>query len=217
MFGKLLITLAGWLALAGLAIAQININSASPEQLDGLKGIGPTKAQAIVDYRRQHGPFKTVDDLQNVPGIGPATLKDIRRDVMVGGPAQPVAATQPPKALPKPVASTASPAPSANSGIPAKPATPRPADTKPAQPATPPTKASMATPAQPARPASAGAPARPATTVTTAPANPAPAPAKPATAPAKPATAVATPVAPATPAPAAIPARPAQPAHPPAN
>lgn len=201
MFGKLLITLAGWLALASLAMAQININSASPEQLDGLKGIGPTKAQAIVDYRRQHGPFKTVDDLQNVPGIGPATLKDIRRDVMVGGPAQPVAATQPPKALPKPVASTASPA----------------------QPATPPTKASMATPAQPARPArpaSAGAPARPATTVTTvttAPANPAPAPAKPATAPAKPATAVTTPVAPATPAPAAIPARPAQPARPPAN
>ena len=40
--------------MTGAVLAQLNINTASPEQLDGLKGIGPTKAQAIVDYRRQH-------------------------------------------------------------------------------------------------------------------------------------------------------------------
>lgn len=86
---RFLAFLAAGLLWAGLALAQININSASKEQLGGLKGIGPTKAQAIIDYRRQHGPFKSVDELENLPGIGPATLKEIRGDVMVNGPNAP--------------------------------------------------------------------------------------------------------------------------------
>ncbi|MBU2449708.1 MAG: ComEA family DNA-binding protein, partial [Gammaproteobacteria bacterium] len=81
---------------AGLALAQVNINNATREQLDGLKGIGPVRAQAILDYRRKNGPFKSVDDLQNVPGIGPATVKELRRDVIVSG------ASRAPAAIPAP-------------------------------------------------------------------------------------------------------------------
>ena len=43
------------------------------------------KAEAISDYRTQNGPFKSVDDLTNVKGIGPKTLEDIRKDVSISG------------------------------------------------------------------------------------------------------------------------------------
>ena len=82
---KLLLVLTMWLVMIGAAFAQVNINTATKEQLDGLKGIGPTKAQAIIDFRSKNGPFKTVDDLEKVNGIGPATLKDIRSSVTVAG------------------------------------------------------------------------------------------------------------------------------------
>jgi competence protein ComEA len=48
---------------------KININSATAEQLEALPGIGPVKAQAIVDYRKQSGNFKTIEDIKNVSGI----------------------------------------------------------------------------------------------------------------------------------------------------
>jgi competence protein ComEA len=56
----------------------ININSASETELEGLPGVGPVTAAAIVDYRTQNGPFATVDDLIDVTGIGPSTLEQIR-------------------------------------------------------------------------------------------------------------------------------------------
>lgn len=59
-----------------LAIAaEININTADRMALEGLDGIGPTKAEAIVQYRETNGPFTSVDDLDNVSGIGEATLE----------------------------------------------------------------------------------------------------------------------------------------------
>lgn len=64
---------------------KININSATVEELDSLSGIGPTKAQAIVDYRNQNGPFRSIDDLLNVPGIGAKTLDTIRDQITVIG------------------------------------------------------------------------------------------------------------------------------------
>lgn len=82
---RLFVVLAMWLAMVGAAFAQVNINTATKDQLDGLKGIGPVKAQAIVDYRTKNGPFKAVDDLEKVPGIGPATMKEIRGDITVTG------------------------------------------------------------------------------------------------------------------------------------
>ena len=69
----------------GGATAQlVNINTASLEELRTLKGLGPTKAYAIIAYRNAHKGFKSIDELDNVPGIGPATLARVRDYVTVG-------------------------------------------------------------------------------------------------------------------------------------
>ena len=61
----------------------ININTATASQLTTLNGIGETKAAAIVEYRRQHGRFTSVDELLNVRGIGEKTLANIRGQITV--------------------------------------------------------------------------------------------------------------------------------------
>lgn len=61
----------------------IDVNHATVEELDELPGIGPATAAAIVDHREQNGPFATVDDLEAVRGIGPAKLEAIRDLVAV--------------------------------------------------------------------------------------------------------------------------------------
>jgi len=61
----------------------VEINTATVDQLDVLPGVGPATAAAIVAYRDQHGPFQTVDQLAEVRGIGPAKLDAIRALVVV--------------------------------------------------------------------------------------------------------------------------------------
>src|SRR5687768_6495717 len=80
----LLVILIG-LAIYGVAIAAVNINTATKEELTSLQGIGERRAQDIIDYRTKNGPFKTVDDLEKVPGIGPGIMKQIRSQVTVSG------------------------------------------------------------------------------------------------------------------------------------
>lgn len=64
-------------------VPPVDINQADEQQLESLPGVGPSTAQAILDYRHQHGPFKNVDDLLNVRGIGPAKLAAMRSRVRV--------------------------------------------------------------------------------------------------------------------------------------
>lgn len=82
---KLLLVLVLWFAFAGAAIAAVNINTATKEELTSLKGIGEKKAQAIIDYRKKNGDFKSVDDLEKVEGIGPGTMKQLRSQLSVTG------------------------------------------------------------------------------------------------------------------------------------
>jgi len=63
--------------------APINLNSATLEQLDTLDGVGPGIAQRILDYRRQHGGFGRVEELGEVPGIGPKRLATLTALVTV--------------------------------------------------------------------------------------------------------------------------------------
>jgi competence protein ComEA len=82
---KFILLFAALLAYTGLAFGVVNINSASKEQLETLEGVGPVKAQAIIDYRKKNGPFKKVEDIKKVDGIGDATFNAIKKDLVLSG------------------------------------------------------------------------------------------------------------------------------------
>jgi competence protein ComEA len=67
-----------------ITVGRVNINTAAVEDLDTLPGIGPTTAQAIVDYRLKNGLFQVIQDIQKVPGIGSATYALIQDYITVG-------------------------------------------------------------------------------------------------------------------------------------
>ena len=62
----------------------VDVNTAGLDELQRLTGIGPALAQRIIDYREEHGPFRTVEDLLEVKGIGEATLEKFREDAVAG-------------------------------------------------------------------------------------------------------------------------------------
>jgi competence protein ComEA len=63
--------------------ALVNINTADEATLETLNGVGPVLAASIIAYRTEHGPFTSVDQLDEVSGIGPATMEDLRSQVTV--------------------------------------------------------------------------------------------------------------------------------------
>lgn len=82
---KLLLTLFAFFAFSFGALAAVNLNTATKDELDTVKGIGPVKAQAIIDYRKEHGPFKSVDDLKDVKGFGAKSVARMRAELTVTG------------------------------------------------------------------------------------------------------------------------------------
>ncbi|MFA5628385.1 MAG: helix-hairpin-helix domain-containing protein [Thiohalomonadaceae bacterium] len=69
---------------AMVSAAPVDINTADAIVLaESIKGVGEKRAAAIVEYRKQNGPFKSVDDLTKVPGIGAKVLEDNRQNMVV--------------------------------------------------------------------------------------------------------------------------------------
>lgn len=73
----------GKAAAATNLAAPVNVNTADVNTLENVKGLGPSKAQAIIDYRNKNGHFKSVQEVENVPGIGAKLLEKIQSQLVV--------------------------------------------------------------------------------------------------------------------------------------
>ena len=80
-------TILSFLALGifgiNMAFAAVNLNTATASDLDGIKGIGPSKAKAIIDYRSKNGPFKSLDELKSVKGFGDKSVAKLQGELTV--------------------------------------------------------------------------------------------------------------------------------------
>ncbi|MFQ6758356.1 MAG: hypothetical protein D9V46_06710 [Deltaproteobacteria bacterium] len=83
MLKIILSTLCGCLCWTAVAFAAVDINKATAKELNGLQGIGPAKAQAIVEYRQKNGQFKSTQDLSKVKGIGPKIVEKLGSSITV--------------------------------------------------------------------------------------------------------------------------------------
>jgi competence protein ComEA len=93
-FLRALVLAATFACGSAFASSPVDINTADAATLEQIKGIGPAKARAIIDYRTQHGPFASTADLVKVPGIGSKTLEQIGNQVTAGTPARRTAAAR---------------------------------------------------------------------------------------------------------------------------
>lgn len=84
VFSALVLVLFVLTAGGLLAQGKIDINSADVKELMSLQGVGEVRAKAIVTYRQTHGPFQSLDDLRNVPGIGDKIIQDNRSNIAFG-------------------------------------------------------------------------------------------------------------------------------------
>ncbi len=76
LLAGLLITMSAW--------AAVDVNSATQSELEAVKGIGPAKAKAIVEYRQKNGAFKDMDALTGVKGFGKASVAKLKGELSVG-------------------------------------------------------------------------------------------------------------------------------------
>jgi competence protein ComEA len=87
---KRLALLLALVLCSAAAFAAIDLNTATKEELVALPGIGPSKAQAILDYRSAHGPFKSVEEVKDVKGIGAKRFEKLKGELtVVSAPAKP--------------------------------------------------------------------------------------------------------------------------------
>ena len=82
---QLLALLISMLASVSFAFAAVNVNTATEAELQSLNGIGPAEAKAIIDYRTKNGPFKSLEEIDKVPGVGQGTLAKIKNNVTLTG------------------------------------------------------------------------------------------------------------------------------------
>ncbi|MDD3529534.1 MAG: ComEA family DNA-binding protein [Gallionellaceae bacterium] len=71
------------MSMAIPAYAAVNLNTATQAELEAVKGIGPSKAKAIIAYREKNGGFKSVDELANVKGFGKASVEKLKGEFEV--------------------------------------------------------------------------------------------------------------------------------------
>ena len=76
LFAALLLSASAW--------AAVDLNAATQSELEAVKGIGPTKAKAIVEHRAKNGPFKSVEGLAEVKGFGKASVVKLKGEFAVG-------------------------------------------------------------------------------------------------------------------------------------
>lgn len=95
---KRTLSLFAFLVASPFALATVNINTATVEELDAVKTISPAKAKAIVEYRTQNGPFKSIDELKKVKGFGDKSVAKVAAELTVDGKSTAAGTAKPAKA-----------------------------------------------------------------------------------------------------------------------